>query len=70
MVTVINGNQNPHRLEVGKDITHAIIKTSATSRTPSTYWSQDEQERLLIVAYEKWATHGGVWSAASAEVSL
>lgn len=69
MVTVVNGMHNPHRLEVGKDITHAIIKTSATPSCPSTYWSQEEQEERLIAAYEKWTLHGGVWSAASIDVS-
>lgn len=68
--TIINGSQNPHRLEVGKDISRAIIKVPAHNGIPSTYWTREEQERLLINAYDKWAVYGGVWSAASAEVSL
>ena len=70
MFTVIGGTHNPHHLEVGKDITHAIIRTSASPCTPSTYWTQEEQETRLIAAYEKWATGGGVWSAASVDVSI
>lgn len=68
VAVILNGARNPHRSEVAKDITDAVLKTRASEGTPATYWSQSEQEIRLEAAYNKWAAHGGVWSAAAREV--
>ncbi len=70
MVCVLGGTKNLHRAEVGEDISNAIIKTKAHNGIPARYWSQEEQEERLVMAFEKWAAVGGVWSAAAEKVHL
>lgn len=68
LAVVINGVKNPHRGEVAQDIRDSILKSPAGSDGPARYWSKDEQETRLIAAYEKWSSHGSVWSAAAPKV--
>ncbi|KAI1797610.1 hypothetical protein LXA43DRAFT_1126227, partial [Ganoderma leucocontextum] len=65
MICVLGGTKNPHRREVGEDISNAIIKTKAHQGIPARYWSQEEQEERLVKAFEKWVAVGGVWNAAA-----
>lgn len=60
--------KNPHRAEVAKDITDAILKSRAKKGTSATYWNKEDQARRLTEAYEKWSEKGGVWSAAAFKV--
>jgi hypothetical protein len=55
---------------VGKNISEAILKTSAGKNAPATYWDWDEQERRLKSMFNKWAERGDVWSAAADGVSV
>ncbi|KAI0720548.1 hypothetical protein C8T65DRAFT_567509, partial [Cerioporus squamosus] len=68
LACVLGGTKNPRRSEVAQDITDAILKSKASDGNPATYWSQEEQERRLILAYEKWVEDGSVWSAAAEKV--
>ena len=68
-MVVVNGTKNPYRKEVACDIRDSILREVARSDKPASYWSQEEQEKRLEKAYEKWSTHGKVWSAAAAKVS-
>jgi hypothetical protein len=65
---VVNGTKNPHRSAVAKDITDAIIKRRAAKGVSALYWSKEEQESRLTVAFEKWKTVQDVWSAAALSV--
>ena len=68
MICVLGGTKNPYRAQVAEDISNAIIKTKAHDGIPARYWTQEEQEEKLVNAFEKWATVGGVWSAAAEKV--
>ncbi|KAI0685312.1 hypothetical protein C8T65DRAFT_592488, partial [Cerioporus squamosus] len=68
LACVLGGTKNPCRSEVAQDITNAILKSRASNGNPATYWSQEEQERRLVLAYEKWVEDGTVWSAAAEKV--
>ncbi|KAI0712734.1 hypothetical protein C8T65DRAFT_562727, partial [Cerioporus squamosus] len=68
LACVLHGSKNPHRLEVGQDISDAILKSKASNGNPARYWSKAEQEERLVRAYEKWVKHGDVWSAAAEKV--
>ena len=68
MICVLGGSKNPHRREVGEDISSALIKTKAHDGIPARYWSQEEQEDWLKHAFDKWAAVGGIWSAAAQKV--
>lgn len=70
MVCVLGGTKNPHRAEVAEDISSAIIKVKAHDGIPARYWTKEEQEERLVMAFEKWDTVGGVWSAAAEKVHL
>ena len=70
MVCVLGGTKNPHRAEVAEDISSAIIKVKAHDGIPARYWAKEEQEERLVMAFEKWGTVGGVWSAAAEKVRL
>ncbi|KAK6984837.1 hypothetical protein R3P38DRAFT_2575379, partial [Favolaschia claudopus] len=65
---ILNGSRNPRRSEVLKDLRNAVIKEPANKHAPARYWSQPEQVIRLSDAYDKWATRGGVWSAAAQNV--
>ncbi len=64
----MNGTKNPKRAAVARDLSGAIIKSTANGKVPAVYWSQPEQEERLKDVFEKWSTEGGVWSAAAAKV--
>ncbi|KAI1794159.1 hypothetical protein LXA43DRAFT_884301, partial [Ganoderma leucocontextum] len=65
MVCILGGSKNAHQREVGEDISSALIKSKAHDGIPARYWSKEEQEERLEQAFIKWATVGGVWSAAA-----
>ncbi|KAA1480032.1 hypothetical protein DENSPDRAFT_905230, partial [Dentipellis sp. KUC8613] len=67
MSCIVNGMKNPYRSAVSRDITDAILKTTADKLNRSEYWPQEEQERRLQEAYEKWYRIGNVWNADAAE---
>ncbi|KAG1843756.1 hypothetical protein F4604DRAFT_1596604, partial [Suillus subluteus] len=52
---------------VAADITGAILKKHAEHGQPAQYWDRAEQERRLMVAFDKWADKG-IWSAAAQKV--
>jgi hypothetical protein len=68
----LGGTRNPNRGEVAKDIVDAILKTRASKDSnehkPASYWSKELQETFLEEAFQKWAKHGNVWSAAAEKV--
>ncbi len=64
----MNGSKNPHRAEVARDISAAIVKSTANGKAPAVYWSQAEQETNLQEVFDKWSAKGGVWTAAAAKV--
>ncbi len=68
MICVLGGTKNPHRCEVARDISNALIKTKAHDGIPARYWSKEEQESRLVEAFDKWAAVSGVWSAAATKV--
>ncbi|KAI0686377.1 hypothetical protein C8T65DRAFT_591216, partial [Cerioporus squamosus] len=68
LACILGGMKNPRRSEVAQDITDAILKAKASDGNPARYWSQEEQERRLVAAYEKWVKDGTVWSAAAEKV--
>ncbi|KAF9470175.1 hypothetical protein BDN70DRAFT_821684, partial [Pholiota conissans] len=65
---IFNGAKNPHRREVLVDVRNAIIKKPAKPNQPAEYWPQSEQERRIIEMYDKWVSHGDVWSGAAPNV--
>ncbi|KAI0692731.1 hypothetical protein C8T65DRAFT_745002 [Cerioporus squamosus] len=65
---ILGGMKSPYRAAVMRDITDAILKTTASNGNPAIYRSQDEQERRLVEAYTRWADKGDVWSAAAEKV--
>ncbi|KAA1471880.1 hypothetical protein DENSPDRAFT_859196 [Dentipellis sp. KUC8613] len=64
-VCIMNGTKNPFHTAVAQDIVNAIIKTRADKYNKTEYRSQEEQERRLEAAYEKYVEKGGVWTAAA-----
>ncbi|KAI0694249.1 hypothetical protein C8T65DRAFT_585152, partial [Cerioporus squamosus] len=68
LACVLGGTKNPRHSKVPQDITDAILKSRASDGNPATYWSQEEQERWLVLAYEKWVEDGSIWSAAAEKV--
>ncbi|KAH9001813.1 hypothetical protein EDB86DRAFT_2827581 [Lactarius hatsudake] len=58
LAVIINGTKNPHRAEVAKDITDAILKKRAANGKGAEYWTKEEQ----------WSRKSGVWSAAASQV--
>ncbi|TFY51214.1 hypothetical protein EVG20_g11108 [Dentipellis fragilis] len=64
-ICVMNGTKNPFHMAVAQDITNAIIKTRADKYNKTEYRSQEEQERHLQAAYDKYVEKGGVWTAAA-----
>jgi len=71
LVVVLNGVWNPSLSIIASDIVNAILKIRSTQkpRVPATYWDKEKQEENLIVAFDKWARKGGIWSAAASKVS-
>ncbi|TFK89020.1 hypothetical protein K466DRAFT_487711, partial [Polyporus arcularius HHB13444] len=67
LICIINGTKNPHRAEVARDLSSAILESTASGRGPAVYRSQSEQETRLQEVFDKWSAHGGVWSAAAAK---
>jgi hypothetical protein len=67
----LGGTKNLHRAEVAKDVVNSILKTRANESGPgpATYWSKEEQEKLLDAAFQKWAKRGNIWSVASESIS-
>ncbi|KAI0365886.1 hypothetical protein BV20DRAFT_953305, partial [Pilatotrama ljubarskyi] len=65
-VCILGGSGNHARSEIADDIVSAILKTRADKYNPAVYWPQDEQERRLEAAYQKWAGRG-MWNAAAAK---
>ena len=65
---VANGLKNPHRAEVGRDISEAVLKHKADGGKPAVYWPHEEQITRLEAAYTKWDKKGGVWTAAAKKV--
>ncbi|GBE83061.1 hypothetical protein SCP_0501070 [Sparassis crispa] len=49
---------------------HVGLDMTADKHNTAVYWNQSEQERRLEAAYQKWADHGGVWTAAATKVHL
>ncbi len=70
MICVLGGMKNPVRKEVARSIVDAILKSTASDQAPARSWSQEEQERRLEEAYNKWVIKGGVWNAAAEKVRL
>ncbi|KAH9001852.1 hypothetical protein EDB86DRAFT_3242137 [Lactarius hatsudake] len=48
LAVIINGTKNPHRAEVAKDITDAILKKRAANRKGTKYWTKEEQVRKVV----------------------
>ncbi len=69
MICVVGGTKNMFRPAVAQDIRDAILKAPANDRVPAVYQNQEDQERRLEEVFEKWARHGGIWTAAAAKVS-
>ena len=70
LAVIVNGTKNPHRAEVAKDITDAILKKCAANGRGAKYWTKEEQARRLQHAFEKWLRKSGVWSAAASQVRV
>jgi hypothetical protein len=69
IAVMLQSNKSPYRGTVAADITGAILKKHAEHGQPAQYWDRAEQERRLMVAFDKWADKG-IWSAAAQKVSL
>ncbi|EPQ51434.1 hypothetical protein GLOTRDRAFT_22104, partial [Gloeophyllum trabeum ATCC 11539] len=65
---IIGGTKNPLRAVVAQDISAAILKKGATKEAGASYWPKEDQEARITAAFDKWARHGGVWSAAASRV--
>ncbi|KAG2045396.1 hypothetical protein BDR06DRAFT_852815, partial [Suillus hirtellus] len=52
---------------VAADIMGTILKKHAERGQPAEYWDRVEQERRLVIAFDKWADKG-VWSATAQKV--
>jgi hypothetical protein len=50
------------------DISGAILESRSTGKELARYRPKEEQLRRLHTAFDKWATHGDVWSAAASKV--
>src|SRR6266702_3640460 len=70
LAVIVNGTKNPHRAEVAKDITDAILKKRAANGRGTEYWTKEEQAWQLQHAFEKWSWKSGVWSAAASQVRV
>lgn len=68
IAAILNSSKSPYRAAVAADIMGAILKKHAERGQPAEYWDREEQERRLVVAFDKWADKG-VWSAAAQKVS-
>lgn len=69
LAVITNGARNPHRLEVAKDISSTLLKSTASTSPEwlAEYRSPDEQEKGLDLAFKKWVPKG-VWSPAASKV--
>ncbi|GBE81445.1 hypothetical protein SCP_0311740 [Sparassis crispa] len=65
LICILNGTKNPLYSAIASDIVDAVLKTRADKHNLAVYWSQLEQEKRLVDAYEKWFKRGGVWSVAA-----
>jgi len=68
LVVIMNGNKNPYKSMVAKDITESIIKEKSGKDTHAVYWEKDEQAARLSAAFQRWSEKD-VWSAAAPKVS-
>ncbi|KAG2106101.1 hypothetical protein BD769DRAFT_1366791 [Suillus cothurnatus] len=67
IAVMLQSNKSPYRGTVAADITGAILKKHAEHGQPAQYWDRAEQERRLMVAFDKWVDKG-IWSAAAQKV--
>ncbi|TFY79755.1 hypothetical protein EWM64_g4258 [Hericium alpestre] len=65
---VVDGKRNVFYYTVIEDIREAILLKKADNDSKAVYRTQGDQELRLEAAYQAWAQHGGVWSAAALRV--
>ncbi|KAF9525245.1 hypothetical protein CPB83DRAFT_870915 [Crepidotus variabilis] len=66
---ILNGTRNPRRGKVLQDIRNAIISQPARgAKSPTRYYSKEEQATRLQSTYNHWLKEGGVWSAPASKV--
>jgi hypothetical protein len=70
MIVIINGNKNPHRNEVARDIIDAVLKSRAVKGAPAQYRTKEEQLSKLTEVFDNWSVKGTVWSAAASKVGF
>lgn len=70
LATVHGGTRNASYSSVAAAFRDSILKHRAENGNPAVYRPKEEQERLLLTMYKRFEEKGGVWSAASAKVSL
>ena len=70
LTTILDGPQNPHYMDVRRDIISAILskKVERASSQPATYQLCNEQKQALQGMYSKWLSRCSVWSQASKKV--
>lgn len=64
---MLHFSKSPYR--AAADIMGTILKKHAERGQPAEYWDRVEQERRLVIAFDKWADKG-VWSAPAQKVRL